>query len=638
MMFVPLAMPDGTVTVHGEVQGANAVLIVCVPSLPPVDAAERQEYDVGLLVAENTTWLAACDSVVPLFDGGANCVTDRTGSEIAAWRVTLTTLLSEPAELEQATVMAFEPTARLTVVGLVAAAPFTVQVGAGVPVDVHVTEIDVVVFGTLVPSAGAVIVTTGATGTGLRVTVTDLVSDPAELVQTTVMVFEPSARLTVAGLVAAAPLTVQVFALPVVVQVTEVDVAVVLLPLAGAVIVTTGATTTALRVTVTDLVSDPAELVQTTVMVFEPSARLTVAGLVAAAPLTVQVFALPVVVQVTEVDVAVVLLPLAGAVIVTTGATTTALRVTETDLVSEPAELVQTTVMVFAPSARLTVAGLVAAAPLTVQVFALPVVVQVTEVDVAVVLLPSAGAVMVTTGATTTALRVTVTDLLSVPNALVQATVMVFEPSARLTVAGLVAAAPLTVQVGVLPVVVHVTEVDVAVVLLPLAGAVIVTTGASPRVTVTDLVSVPNALVQTTVMVFAPSARLTVAGLVAAAPLTVQVGVLPVVVHVTEVDVAVVFVPVAGAVIVTTGGVPRLTVMTWLFEPNALVQVTVMVFAPSARLTVAGLVAAAPLTVQLIGVLPVVVHATEVVAAVVLLLLAGELMLTTGAVPRLTVI
>jgi len=474
----------------------------------------------------------------------------------------------------------------------------------------------------------------------LRVTVTDLVSDPAELVQTTVMVFEPSARLTVAGLVAAAPLTVQVFALPVVVHVTEVDVAVVLLPLAGAVIVTTGATTTALRVTVTVFASAPAELEQDTVMVFEPSARLTVAGLVAAAPLTVQVFALPVVVHVTEVDVAVVLLPSAGAVIVTTGATTTALRVTVTDLVSDPAELVQTTVMVFEPSARLTVAGLVAAAPLTVQVFVLPVVVQVTEVDVAVVLLPLAGAVMVTTGATTTALRVTVTDLLSVPNALVQATVMVFEPSARLTVAGLVAAAPLTVQlIGVVPVVVQVTDVDVAVVLLPLAGAVIVTTGASPRVTVTDLVSVPNALVHATVMVFAPSARLTVAGLVAAAPLTVQlIGVEPVVVQVTEVDVAVVFVPVAGAVIVTTGAVPRLTVMTWLFEPNALEQATVMVFAPTARFTVAGLVAAAPLTVQVIGVLPVVVHATEVVAAVVLLLLAGELMLTTGAVPRLTVI
>jgi hypothetical protein len=559
MMFVPLVMPAGIATVHGDVQAVNAVLNTCVPSLPPVDACERQEYDVGLFVAEN---VAACADV-PLVDGGASCETVSTGRATAACRVTVTVLVSAPAELVQVTVMVFEPTARLTVAGLVAAAPLTVQVGTGEPVDVHVTEVDVVVFGTVLPLAGAVIVTTGATGGDVRVTVTDFVSEPAELVQTTVMVFEPSARLTVAGLVAAAPLTVQVFALPVVVQVTEVDVAVVLLPSAGAVIVTTGATTTALRVTVTDFVSEPAELVQTTVMVFEPSARLTVAGLVAAAPLTVQVFALPVVVQVTEVDVAVVLLPLAGAVIVTTGATTTALRVTVTDFVSDPAELVQTTVMVFEPSARLTVAGLVAAAPLTVQVFALPVVVQVTEVDVAVVLLPLAGAVIVTTGATTTALRVTETDLVSEPNELVQTTVMVFAPSARLTVAGLVAAAPLTVQVGAgEPVLVHVTEVDVAVVLEPSAGAVIVTTGTTPRVTVMTWLFEPNWLEQATVMVFAPTARLTVAGLVAAAPLTVQViGVLPVVVHVTAVVAAVVLLPLAGAEIETTGAVPRLTVI-----------------------------------------------------------------------------
>ncbi len=39
---------------------------------------------------------------------------------------------------------------------------------------------------------------------------------------------------------------------------------------------------------------------------------------------------------------------------------------TVTDLVSEPYELVATTVMVFAPGLRVTVAGLVAAAPLTV--------------------------------------------------------------------------------------------------------------------------------------------------------------------------------------------------------------------------------------------------------------------------------
>jgi hypothetical protein len=275
--------------------------------------------------------------------------------------------------------------------------------------------------------------------------------------------------------------------------------------------------------------------------------------------------------------------------------------------------------------------------PFTVQVIGVvPVEVQLTEVDDAVVFVPVVGAVIVTTGAVP---RVTVTDLLSEPNELEQATVMVFAPVARLTVAGLVAAAPLTVQViGAVPVVVQVTEAVAAVVLLLLAGAVIVTTGASPRVTTTDLLSEPNALVQATVMVFAPAARATVAGLVAAEPLTVQlIGVLPVVVHVTEVDEAVVL-PAAGAVIVTTGAVPRLTVMTFVSVPNALVQATEMVFAPVTRLTVAGLVAVEPLTVQLIGVVPVVVQLTEVVAAVVFVPSAGAVIETTGAVPRLTTI
>jgi len=292
--------------------------------------------------------------------------------------------------------------------------------------------------------------------------------------------------------------------------------------------------------------------------------------------------------------------------------------------------------MVFAPATSGTVVGLVAVVPFTVQVIgAVPVDVHATEVDVAVVL-PAAGAVIVTTGAVP---RVTVTDLLSEPNELVQATVMVFAPVARLTVAGLVAAAPLTVQeIGAVPVVVHVTEVVAAVVLLLFAGAVIVTTGASPRVTTTDLLSEPNALVQATVMVFAPSARLTVAGLVAAEPLTVQlIGVLPVVVHETEVDVAVVL-PAAGAVMVTTGGVPRLIVMILVSEPNTLVQTTVMVFAPATRLTVAGLVAAAPLTVQLIGAVPVALKVTAAVAAVVLVPSAGELIVVTGATPRFTIV
>jgi hypothetical protein len=65
-----------------------------------------------------------------------------------------------------------------------------------------------------------------------------------------------------------------------------------------------------------------------------------------------------------------------------------------------------------------------------------------------------------------------------------------------------------------------------AVVLLLLAGAVMTTTGMSPRVTVTVAeVPVPNALVQATEMVFAPTFRATelVDVLVELTPLTVQV-------------------------------------------------------------------------------------------------------------------
>jgi len=232
-------MPAGTANCHGEVHALHAAVRAWLPSLPPLDACERHSYPEGELVAENVTLLAArLSEVAPLLDGGASWLTVRTGTGVAVARVTVTALVSAPAELVQATVMVFEPTARLTVAGLVAAAPLTVQVFAD-PVVVQVTEVDVVEFGNAVPLAGAVMVTTGATTTALRVTETDLVSEPAELVQTTVMVFAPSARLTVAGLVAAAPLTVQVLVEPVVVHVTEVDVAVVLLPSAGAVIVTT---------------------------------------------------------------------------------------------------------------------------------------------------------------------------------------------------------------------------------------------------------------------------------------------------------------------------------------------------------------------------------------------------------------
>jgi len=605
MVFAPTAR----LTVDGLV--AAAPLTVQEIGAVPVDV---QATDV-------------VDAEVVLALAGAVIVT--TGA--MPW-LTVTDFESDPNALEQATVMVFAPATRATVAGLVAAEPLTVQLIGAVPVDVQVTEVDEAVV--LEPEVGAVIVTTGATP---RLTVMILVSVPNALVQVIVIVFAPATRATVAGLVAVAPFTVQVIGgVPVTVQLIDVDPAVVFEPSIGEVIVMTGAMP---RVTTTDLLSlllDASE--QATVMVFAPCARLTVVGLVAALPFTVQVTGAtpPDVVHVTEVVGAVVLVLLPGAVIVIASP---AARMTFTTLVSVPNELVQVTVMAFAPFARLTVAGLVAAAPLTVQLIGvLPVDDQMTCVVDAEVVLPSSGAEIDTTGASP---RLTVTDALFEPNALAQATVMTFAPGTRLTVAGLVAAAPLTVQVtGAVPAVVQVTEVVDAVVLLLLSGAVIPADAATPRLMTTDLLSEPNAFVQATVMVFAPSARATVAGLLAVEPFTVQeVGGVPVVVHVADVDDAVVFEPSVGAVIVTTGAVPRLTVTDLVSE--ALVeseQETEIAFAPVARLTVVGLVAEAPLTVQLIGAIPpVVVHSTEVVSAVVLLLLAGAVIWTARPEPRVTV-
>jgi hypothetical protein len=317
-------------------------------------------------------------------------------------------------------------------------------------------------------------------------------------------------------------------------------------------------------------------------------------------------------------------------VIVTTGAVP---WLTVIDFVSDAlVESAHDTVMTFAPGFRLTVAGLVADAPFTVHPIGAtpPVVVHETEVVAAVVFVPLAGAVIVTARPEP---RVTVTVFVSAPNALEQATVMVLEPMLNATVAGLVAAAPLTVQeTGAVPVDVHTTEVEVELVVLPLTGAEIVTTGASPRVCRTVFVSVPNALVQATVMLFAPWLSATFVGLVAAAPLTAQVtGAVPVDVQATEVDEAVVLFPLVGDVIVTTGAVPRLTVTVFVFEPCELVQTTVMVFAPTARLTVAGLVAAAPLTVQVGAGEPVALNDTGIDEAVVLVLFAGLVIVVTGA-------
>ena len=67
--------------------------------------------------------------------------------------------------------------------------------------------------------------------------------------------------------------------------------------------------------------------------------------------------------------------------------------------------------------------------------------------------------------------------------------------------------------------------IDVAEVFVLLAGDVIATTGTPPRVTVTEAEPGPNAFVHATVIVLAPTARVTelVAVLVDAAPLAVQV-------------------------------------------------------------------------------------------------------------------
>ena len=142
-----------------------------------------------------------------------------------------------------------------------------------------------------------------------------------------------------------------------------------------------------------------------------------------------------------------------------------------------------------------------------------------------------------------------------------------------------------------------------------LAGDVIATAGALPRLTVIVALPGPNELVQVTVMVLAPTARATelVLGVVDAVPLTVQVVpdgivVAPPTVYATLIDVAVVFVLLAGEVMTTDGMLPKDTVIDALPGPNALVQVTVIVFAPLTRVTelLVPPVDAAPLTVQVV--------------------------------------
>jgi hypothetical protein len=240
-----------------------------------------------------------------------------------------------------------------------------------------------------------------------------------------------------------------------------------------------------------------------------------------------------------------------------------------------PKAFVQATVIVFAPSASgtLLVVALLDAEPFRVQVVSAgidgpPSAVYVTLMVVAVVISPSAGAVIATTGATP---RVTVTAALLLPKAFVQATVIVFAPSVNAN--GLAVALevfdPPTVQVvppgiDAAPLMVKLTFVEAAVVFSPSAGAVIATAGGSPRVTVTEPEPVPKLLVQSTTIELAPiaSEALLVVALPDAEPLTVQlvppgIDAAPLTVKLTFVEAAVVLRPSAGAVIATLGGFPR---------------------------------------------------------------------------------
>jgi hypothetical protein len=177
---------------------------------------------------------------------------------------------------------------------------------------------------------------------------------------------------------------------------------------------------------------------------------------------------------------------------------------------------------------------------------------------------------------------------------------------------------------------------------LLLAGVMIVTFGGCGGLMMIVFVSEPNAFTQVIVIVFAPSGRFTVTGLVAAEPLTVQViGGVPVTVHATEIVEVVVVVPFAGEVIVITGAVPRFTVTVAEVVPPPFVQETVIALAPIT--SVAGLfvvVTATPFCAHVVPdgivVLPFTVNVTATLEAVVLLPVAGDVIVTGGGTRRVT--
>jgi len=147
--------------------------------------------------------------------------------------------------------------------------------------------------------------------------------------------------------------------------------------------------------------------------------------------------------------------------------------------------------------------------------------------------------------------------------------------------------------------------IELSAVFVFVAGELIATLRVTPLTTI-DLVSEPNALVQTTVIVFGPVTKATEAGDVAALPFTVQVIVPePVAWNATLIGVTALLVPVAGESIVVTGGVPVPIPVTDACPARMpLLQTTVIVFDPAESTALLAVlrpeVEATPLTVQVV--------------------------------------
>ena len=91
----------------------------------------------------------------------------------------------------------------------------------------------------------------------------------------------------------------------------------------------------------------------------------------------------------------------------------------------------------------------------------------------------------------------------------------------------------------------------------------------------------------------------------------------------------------AGVVIATVRAIP-VTVIDFVSVPETSVQATVIVFGPATIGTLAGDVAVVPLTVQVIGAVPVAWNATLIGVTAELLPVAGESIVVTMPLTRLT--